>query len=109
MSSLLRTTPATPRRDLSRRSAARPILTEHHLNPKGEMSMNLPKHIVKFLEENFPAEKDLAGYVICIANRDKTLTVVQGYDSMEVRDKVSKALAQHTATWEGSFTVGQAT
>jgi hypothetical protein len=22
--------------------------------------MNLPKHIVKFLEENFPAEKDLA-------------------------------------------------
>lgn len=47
--------------------------------------LKLPPHIVKFLTENFPADGDLAGYVICIAKRDKTLNVVQ-----------------HMALWEGS-------
>jgi hypothetical protein len=56
--------------------------------------------IAKFLADNLPADKDLAGYVICIARRDKTITVAQGYDNAEVREKVSKALNQHIAMWE---------
>lgn len=62
---------------------------------------DLPRHIAKFLQENFPSDNDLAGYVICIANRDKTINVAQGFDSIEVRDKVAKALNQHMALWEG--------
>jgi hypothetical protein len=60
----------------------------------------LPKHIIKFLDESWPEDGELAGYVICIAKRDKTMVVAQGYDSPEVRDKVAKALKQHMATWE---------
>lgn len=67
----------------------------------------LPKRIETFLDENFPADEDLAAYVICIAKRDKTIVVAQGYNNGEVRDKVAKALAQHMATWEGSRDPGQ--
>jgi hypothetical protein len=62
---------------------------------------DLPQRLIDFLKENFPEEKDLAGYVICIANRDKMLHVAQGFDSAEVRDKVAKALNEHMALWEG--------
>lgn len=61
----------------------------------------LPKQIEKFLAENFPADEDLAAYVICIAKRDKTIVVAQGYDSLEVRDKVAKALNREIEMWEG--------
>jgi hypothetical protein len=71
------------------------------------MAPKIPAHIIKFLEENLPADKDLAGYVICIANRDKTIAVAQGYDSADVRDKVAVALAQHMVAWEGSRSGGQ--
>ncbi|MCK1275593.1 hypothetical protein IVB46_10155 [Bradyrhizobium sp. 61] len=60
---------------------------------------SVPPRITKFLEENFPADDNLAGYVICIARRDKTMTVLQGHDSPEVRDKVGVALADHIAKW----------
>jgi hypothetical protein len=62
---------------------------------------NVPARIAKFLEENFPKEADLAGYVICIANRDKSFTVMQGYDSPEVRDKVGTKLAEEISKWSG--------
>lgn len=59
----------------------------------------LPPHIVQFLKDNFPAEEDLAGYVICIAKRDKSYAVAQGYDSEEVRDKVSAKLFDEISEW----------
>lgn len=62
---------------------------------------NVPARITKFLEENFPADDNLAGYVICIARRDKTMTTVQGYDSNEVRDKLAAKLAEEMAKWPG--------
>lgn len=61
---------------------------------------NLPKRVTEFLSENFPADESLAGYVICIAKRDKTIVVAQGYDNAEVRDKVQKALNRHMDIWE---------
>jgi hypothetical protein len=60
---------------------------------------DLPPHLVQFLKDNFPAEKDLAGYVIFIANRDKSFVLAQGYDSAEVRDKVSARLIVEMNTW----------
>lgn len=58
-------------------------------------------NIAKFLADNLPADENLAGYVICIANRDKTYVVAQGYDSLEVRDKVSKKLMEEITNWPG--------
>jgi hypothetical protein len=60
---------------------------------------NVPAHITKFFEENFPDDADLAAYVICIARRDKTFVVKQAYDSAEVRDKVGARLAEEVAKW----------
>jgi hypothetical protein len=65
--------------------------------------MPLPEKIEKFLAEHFPADDlDLAGYVICIAKRDKTMVVAQGYDNIDTRDKVAKALNRHIELWEVS-------
>lgn len=64
--------------------------------------LKLPPRIIEFLTENFPPDDNLAGYVLCIANRDKTLNVAVGFDNAEVRDKVQKALNEHIALWEGS-------
>lgn len=61
---------------------------------------DLPKHLIDFLKENFPDDKDLAGYVICIAKRDKSYVVAQGYDSAEVRDKVFAKLSDEVKAWK---------
>jgi hypothetical protein len=70
------------------------------LEREGQMPKpKLPNHIIKFLAENFPTDEDLAGYVICIAKRDKTLHIAQGYDSSEVRDKVLKEMTSEVLAW----------
>jgi hypothetical protein len=57
--------------------------------------------ITKFLADNLPPDEELAGYVICLAKRDKTYVVAQGYDSPEIRDKVSKKLIEEMTSWPG--------
>jgi hypothetical protein len=64
--------------------------------------MAIPENIEKFLADNFPDDGDLAGYVICIAKHDKTIVVAQGYDNIDTRDKVAKALNRHIELWEVS-------
>lgn len=78
-----------------------PVTDNSKQRGRNMTDMNLPTHILEFLKENFPTDDNLAGYVICIANRDKTLNVIQGFDSSEVRDKVAKELSEHMAFWEG--------